>query len=275
MPGCGVYIFPGGYTPALSELAPAVERSGLIISDIEVLRIHYAETLRAWRINFLANRAKSSDCSRRRRTLQARFGTADRFIRMWEFYLAGFEASFRYYGLVVFQVQLIKDIDAVPLRGITYTVQDVIRDLGRSSPKRPSRSPPHFPARQHLRLLVWRNSDFGKNDPIVAISGGARVVALPGLCFNRLRWVPGTSSFARSVRNRPAPSGAKAEVDAVGGGRWIGCFGRSSRKLIRTGNLGSLPQADRRLAAGTAPAGRRDPLSLTRAAERAVLSIPR
>ena len=50
------YIFPGGYTPALSELAPAIERSGLIISDIEVLRLHYAETLRAWRTNFLANR---------------------------------------------------------------------------------------------------------------------------------------------------------------------------------------------------------------------------
>jgi cyclopropane-fatty-acyl-phospholipid synthase len=120
------YIFPGGYTPALSELAPAVERSGLIISDIEVLRIHYAETLRAWRINFLANRGEVVRLFAETPNLQARFGTADRFIRMWEFYLAGFEASFRYYGLVVFQIQLIKDIDAVPL------TRDYIYGAGRN-----------------------------------------------------------------------------------------------------------------------------------------------
>ena len=109
------YIFPGGYTPALSELAPAVERSGLIISDLEVLRIHYADTLRAWRINFLANRSEVVRLFEETSNLTTRFGTADRFIRMWEYYLAGFEASFRYYGLAVFQIQLIKNIDAVPL----------------------------------------------------------------------------------------------------------------------------------------------------------------
>ena len=109
------HIFPGGYTPALSELALAIEGSGLIISDIEVLRIHYAETLRAWRNNFLANRNEVIRLFEETPSLRARFGNAERFIRMWEYYLAGFEASFKYYGLVVFQIQLIKNIDAVPL----------------------------------------------------------------------------------------------------------------------------------------------------------------
>jgi cyclopropane-fatty-acyl-phospholipid synthase len=109
------YIFPGGYAPALSELAPAIERSGLITSDIEVLPIHYAETLRAWRSNFLAKRKEVTRLFEEDPVLRTRFGGADRFIRMWEYYLAGFEASFRSYGLTVFQVQLIKNIDAVPV----------------------------------------------------------------------------------------------------------------------------------------------------------------
>ncbi len=119
------YIFPGGYSPALSELAPAIERSGLIISDIEVLRIHYAETLRAWRINFLANRAEVVRLFKEDVALSARFGNAERFIRMWEYYLAGFEASFRHYGLAVFQIQLIKSMDAVP-----WTRNYMYRDKG-------------------------------------------------------------------------------------------------------------------------------------------------
>jgi cyclopropane-fatty-acyl-phospholipid synthase len=97
------YIFPGGYTPALSELAPAIERSGLILADVEVLRLHYAETLKAWRERFLARRddvAKVLD---------------ERFVRMWEYYFAGFETSFRHSGLAVFQIQLAKTLDAVPL----------------------------------------------------------------------------------------------------------------------------------------------------------------
>jgi cyclopropane-fatty-acyl-phospholipid synthase len=97
------YIFPGGYTPALSEIAAAVERSGLIITDIEVLRLHYAETLRQWRQRFEANRAKVA-------------GLYDeRFCRMWEFYLAGSEMAFRCDGEVVFQLQLARRQDAVPL----------------------------------------------------------------------------------------------------------------------------------------------------------------
>ncbi|MGZ5841557.1 MAG: class I SAM-dependent methyltransferase [Xanthobacteraceae bacterium] len=96
------YIFPGGYAPALSELTPIIEKSGFIISDIEVLRLHYAETLRHWRERFFARRD------------EARKIFGERFVRMWEFYLAGFEPCFRYYGLAVFQIQLIKRLDATP-----------------------------------------------------------------------------------------------------------------------------------------------------------------
>lgn len=97
------YIFPGGYVPALSEIVPIIERCGLYITDIEVLRVHYAETLRAWRQRFMANRGCVASLY------------DERFCRMWEFYLAGCEAAFRKSGLVVFQVQLSKRIDAVPL----------------------------------------------------------------------------------------------------------------------------------------------------------------
>lgn len=97
------YIFPGGYIPSLSEVAPAIEASGLVICDIEVLRLHYAETLRAWRRRFNA------------RWDEARALYDERFCRMWEFYLAGSEASFRHMGMVVFQIQLARRQDAVPL----------------------------------------------------------------------------------------------------------------------------------------------------------------
>ncbi|HUZ63045.1 MAG TPA: cyclopropane-fatty-acyl-phospholipid synthase family protein [Acetobacteraceae bacterium] len=97
------YIFPGGYIPALSEIAPAIEQSGLCITDIEVLRLHYAETLKEWRHRFMANRAPAAMLY------------DERFCRMWEFYLATCEAAFRHNGLVVFQIQLSRRIDAVPL----------------------------------------------------------------------------------------------------------------------------------------------------------------
>jgi cyclopropane-fatty-acyl-phospholipid synthase len=109
------YIFPGGYMPALSEMLLPIRQAGFIVSDIEVLRMHYAETLRAWRINFLSNRNEVSRLFNKDSTLRVRFGSADRFIRMWEYYLAGSEASFRHYGFVVFQIQLVKDITTVPL----------------------------------------------------------------------------------------------------------------------------------------------------------------
>ena len=97
------YIFPGGYIPALSEIMTAIERSGLIVSDVEVLRLHYAETLRAWRRRFQANRQKAAAIA------------GEEFCRMWEFYLAGSEAAFRYQNFVVFQIQLAKRIDALPI----------------------------------------------------------------------------------------------------------------------------------------------------------------
>jgi cyclopropane-fatty-acyl-phospholipid synthase len=97
------YIFPGGYIPALSEMVAAVERSGLMITDLEILRIHYADTLRAWRERFLANWDKAAEI------------LDETFCRMWEFYLAGSEIAFRYQNLVVFQVQLAKRIGALPI----------------------------------------------------------------------------------------------------------------------------------------------------------------
>jgi cyclopropane-fatty-acyl-phospholipid synthase len=105
------YIFPGGYIPALSEVMPAIERSGLVVTDIEILRLHYAETLRHWRLRFMAERQAASD----------RLG--DRFCRMWEFYLAGSEAAFRYQGLMVFQIQLARHQGALPLTR-TYIFED-------------------------------------------------------------------------------------------------------------------------------------------------------
>ena len=96
------YIFPGGYIPGLSEIVAAIERAGLWITDIEILRLHYAETCRIWRERFLADP-----------DIPQMFD--DRFRRMWEFYLAGAELGFRHGGHMVFQIQLAKKRDAVPL----------------------------------------------------------------------------------------------------------------------------------------------------------------
>jgi cyclopropane-fatty-acyl-phospholipid synthase len=97
------YIFPGGYIPALSEVLPAIERAGLLVSDIEILRLHYAETLKAWRERFLARREEAE------RLYDARF------CRMWEFYLAASEMSFRFGNMMVFQLQLTKRQGIVPV----------------------------------------------------------------------------------------------------------------------------------------------------------------
>jgi len=97
------YIFPGGYAPALSEVVPVVERQRLWITDIEILRLHYARTLRAWRRRFEQNRER----------IKAIYD--ERFCRMWEMYLVGSEIAFRRGGMLVFQMQLAKTIDAVPL----------------------------------------------------------------------------------------------------------------------------------------------------------------
>ena len=97
------YIFPGGYSPALSEVLPGVERSGLMATDIEILRLHYAETLRNWRRRFAANRD----------AITALYD--ERFCRMFEFYLAGSEITFRRSGHMVWQLQLAHQHGAVPL----------------------------------------------------------------------------------------------------------------------------------------------------------------
>lgn len=97
------YIFPGGYIPALSEVLPAVERCGLYLSDVEILRLHYAETLRHWRRHFADHRDK------------ARKLYDERFCRMWEFYLAASETAFRYQGMNNFQIQILRDQHTAPL----------------------------------------------------------------------------------------------------------------------------------------------------------------
>jgi cyclopropane-fatty-acyl-phospholipid synthase len=102
-PWIAKYIFPGGYIPALSEVLPAVERAGLLVTDIEILRLHYAETLKAWRQRFLAHRGEIERIY------------DQRFARMWEFYLAASEMAFREQALMVFQLQLTKRQGVVPM----------------------------------------------------------------------------------------------------------------------------------------------------------------
>nr|WP_202900440.1 cyclopropane-fatty-acyl-phospholipid synthase family protein [Parvularcula oceani] len=97
------YIFPGGYSPALSETLASVERSGLWVTDVEVWRLHYAKTLEVWSERFAANRDK------------AREMFDERFCRMWEFYLLGAELAFRHGTHMNFQLQLSPSVDAVPL----------------------------------------------------------------------------------------------------------------------------------------------------------------
>jgi cyclopropane-fatty-acyl-phospholipid synthase len=97
------YIFPGGYIPALSEVFPAIERAGLLVCDTEILRLHYAETLKAWRERFMARREEAVQLY------------DERFARMWEFYLAGSEMSFRKQNLMNMQIQLTRRQGVVPM----------------------------------------------------------------------------------------------------------------------------------------------------------------
>ncbi|WJR75309.1 cyclopropane-fatty-acyl-phospholipid synthase family protein [Bradyrhizobium sp. NP1] len=102
-PWIAKYIFPGGYIPALSEVFPAIERAGLLVCDTEILRLHYAETLKAWRERFMARREEAVQLY------------DERFARMWEFYLAASEMAFRKQNLMNFQVQLTKRQGVVPM----------------------------------------------------------------------------------------------------------------------------------------------------------------
>ncbi|MBP1850378.1 SAM-dependent methyltransferase [Rhizobium halophytocola] len=96
------YIFPGGYIPSLAEVAPAIEKSGLIVRDLEIMPMHYAHTLRAWRERFVARKADAI----------ALYDEA--FFRMWEFYLAGSEMAFTHENFSIFQFQLAKSQHATP-----------------------------------------------------------------------------------------------------------------------------------------------------------------
>ena len=97
------YIFPGGYTPSLSEVTGPIEKSGLIVTDIEVLRMHYSYTLRHWKENCIQNKHKIIEMF------------DERFFRMWEFYLAGCEMAFKWGDQVVFQFQLTKNYTSTPV----------------------------------------------------------------------------------------------------------------------------------------------------------------
>ena len=110
-PWISKYIFPGGYIPALSEVIPVIEKVGLLVCDIEILRLHYAETLKAWRERFMARREEAVRLY------------DERFARMWEFYLAASEMSFRKQNLMNFQIQISKRQGVVPMTR-DYIVQE-------------------------------------------------------------------------------------------------------------------------------------------------------
>jgi cyclopropane-fatty-acyl-phospholipid synthase len=118
------YIFPGGYIPSLSEVLPAIERAGFLATDIEILRLHYAETLKAWRERFLAHREEVERIY------------DERFERMWEFYLAASEMAFREQNMMVFQIQLAKRQDVVPMTR-DYVMREEQRLLAAEGMRRP------------------------------------------------------------------------------------------------------------------------------------------
>ena len=121
------YIFPGGYIPALSEVLPAAEQAGFLVKDLEILPMHYAWTLRAWRERFMANRDKAVALY------------DERFYRMWEFYLASSEAAFRHDRLFVFQLQLARHQDAVPFkRDYMAEAEEGLRRASNSVAARPA-----------------------------------------------------------------------------------------------------------------------------------------
>jgi cyclopropane-fatty-acyl-phospholipid synthase len=117
-PWIAKYIFPGGYAPAISEVIPSIERNSLWITDVEVLRNHYAETLRLWRKNFVRNWHKAQQVY------------DERFCRMWEFYLAGSEIAFRHEGMMNFQVQMSKQQLTLPMaRDYMFNNENRLRQL--------------------------------------------------------------------------------------------------------------------------------------------------
>jgi cyclopropane-fatty-acyl-phospholipid synthase len=117
-PWIAKYIFPGGYIPALSEVLPAIERAGLLVCDIEILRLHYAETLKAWRERFMARREEAVRLY------------DERFARMWEFYLACSEMAFRCQNLMNMQIQLARRQGVVPMtRDYIFRAESSLRAI--------------------------------------------------------------------------------------------------------------------------------------------------
>ena len=118
------YIFPGGYIPALSEVLPHLESAGLYLTDIEILRLHYANTLKEWGHRFATNRARAAEIY------------DERFCRMWEFYLVASEMSFRYSGMNNFQIQFGKDLNVLPLtRDYIQDHENRLRKLETMTPR--------------------------------------------------------------------------------------------------------------------------------------------
>lgn len=118
------YIFPGGYIPALSEVLPHLESAGLYLTDIEILRLHYANTLKEWGHRFSTNRARAAEIY------------DERFCRMWEFYLVASEMSFRYSGMNNFQIQFGKDLNVLPLtRDYIQDHENRLRKLETMTPR--------------------------------------------------------------------------------------------------------------------------------------------
>jgi cyclopropane-fatty-acyl-phospholipid synthase len=123
-PWIAKYIFPGGYIPALSEVIPAIERVGLLVCDIEILRLHYAETLKIWRERFMARRDEAVRLY------------DERFARMWEFYLAASEMAFRKQNLMNIQIQITKRQGIVPMTR-DYITREEAKLRGVERGKRP------------------------------------------------------------------------------------------------------------------------------------------
>ncbi|WP_421694458.1 class I SAM-dependent methyltransferase [Aestuariivirga sp.] len=118
------YIFPGGYIPALSEVLPHIEKSGLYVTDIEILRLHYAKTLHEWYLRFADHRARAKELY------------DERFCRMWEFYLAGSECAFRYGGMNNFQIQFVKNQHVLPLtRNYMIEAEERLREIDSKLPR--------------------------------------------------------------------------------------------------------------------------------------------
>jgi cyclopropane-fatty-acyl-phospholipid synthase len=118
------YIFPGGYIPALSEVLPHIEKNGLYVTDIEILRLHYAKTLAEWGKRFANHRERAKSLY------------DERFCRLWEFYLAASETAFRYSGMNNFQIQFCKNQHALPLqRNYMLLEEERLRDIDTKRPR--------------------------------------------------------------------------------------------------------------------------------------------